>query len=73
MLQAATGTIVPTASVPDEMRSGGVMTDSMMPGEYSRRIGITLCEHTRSPAASAHAGFELCRKLNRDEGIIPSV
>jgi len=36
----ATGTIMPRASVPNEMRSSDVVKNSMMTGDYSRRIGL---------------------------------
>lgn len=40
MGQVATGTIMPTTSVPNEMRSTDVVTDSMMTGDCFRALAI---------------------------------
>jgi hypothetical protein len=40
MGQVATGTIMPTTSVPNEMRSTDVVTDSMMNGDCIRALAI---------------------------------
>jgi len=40
MGRVATGTIMPTTSVPNEMRSTDVVTDSMMNGDCFRALAI---------------------------------
>ena len=40
MGRLATGTIMPRASVPNEMRSSDVVAGSVMTGDCSRRIGL---------------------------------
>jgi hypothetical protein len=54
MLHAATVTMMPAASLLNEMRSGDVVTDGMMTVDYSQRIGLP--RSVRADQASRSVG-----------------